>query len=132
MIYKSNRCSRQSGFSMVELMVALTVMMVGVTGTIITHVSASRLRNSSEETRLATAALSQAAEQARLLAPIEIFAAFPEGQPISLQDVGIPGLQVVPSYPGFVADDGVITMRLVATWTMSNGGTRALELTTAV
>ena len=123
----------RSGTSIVEVMIAMTVLMVGVTGTIITNVSASQLSSTSEETRLATAALSDAVEQAKLLlGPNDIFATIPQNVPMQLPAVGLDNLQVTPSYPGFAVDDRTIVIRFVATWTTFDGGNRRLQLTTAI
>lgn len=122
----------RSGYSLVEVLVAATVLMVGITGTIITNVASSNLVQTSEETEMVTVALADTVERMKILSPDGVATTFPADTAIPGVDSPIDELQIEPTYPGFTAGDAAITIQLVATWTTFNGQTRTLRLTTAV
>lgn len=122
----------RAGYSLVEVLIAATVLMAGVCGTLITNVASWNLTRTAEETKLVTIALSEAVERLRLLEPEEVTTTFPESAPLPDLDAALTELAIVPTYPGYAAGDGAITIQLRATWRTFDGQTRTVQFTTAV
>ena len=132
--------SRQSArsraaFSMVEVMVATTLLLVATSGTLLANVAARNLMRTSRETRAATLAASAALE-GMLLAPApELVARHPEGTPLVIGelvgDVGLRDLLVTPAYPGHAAGDELLRIALSVSWTTFEGSNRTMVFETA-
>lgn len=143
-----NRSLRPAGdgFTLVELMVAITVLMIAVVGTVQAQLQALDLMRSSRESDVAMADLRAAMEELLLLSPAAIIAAdtgvgatpplkYVEGAPItSWSDRNLRNERIVVDYANWNAGDLVIAdpleIQLTSTWTTFKGGTRSLNLIT--
>jgi len=117
----------RAGFTLVELWIALTVMLVAVLATLVTQVSVSQLVRQSRETERACADLAAAMEAVLLLPPDQIPQAgrFPPGVPIAaFTNKSFSVQTIVPSYPGYTGGDPPDPLPIVLTQTFLDGGGR--------
>ena len=119
-----------AGFGLVELLIAATVLCVGIAGILMTNTAARALLRTSEETRGATLAAQEALEAMDLLRTDEIVATFPGGAAVPTTEFGLRDLAVVPTYPDYVVGDGTVYVLLTVTWTAFDGGERTLTFET--
>src|SRR5262245_51415550 len=131
LVPRLGRHRRRAGFSMVELMVAITLLMVATSGTLIANVAARNLTRTSRETRAATLAAAAAMEGMLLVPPQEALAQHPAGNKIDVGDFGLRDLSVVPSYPDYVAGDELLRIELSVSWTTFDGDSRTMVFVTA-
>jgi prepilin-type N-terminal cleavage/methylation domain-containing protein len=99
-----HRRTRTSGLSLIELMIALTVLLVAVLGTVVTQLGSSALVVQSRETNRASADLTAAMEALLILPPDQIPTPgrYPPGQSIAaFDDLHLANERIVPSYPGW-------------------------------
>lgn len=122
------RGSASSGFTLVELTVAITVLLVAVLSTGVAQLSAFRLQQGAKETTYAHAALESAMESILSRSLDDIDDRHPAGQPMAgFQAPGIHDLRLVPSYPGWTAGTpppDPLTIVVTATWTDRRGEER--------
>ena len=113
-------------------MIAATVLLIATGGTLITHLSSRNLIRTAQETDAATTALRSGMEEILISAREDIPTAFPTGQALALEDFGLEGLQVVPSYPNFggATIPVALEIQLEATWTTFDRGQRSIQVTT--
>lgn len=131
------RRRRSSGFSLVELAVALTVLLTAVLAAIRTQLTSVDLIRTRHETALAAADLRTAMEGLLRLPPSSI--PLPGGpyapdQPIAqFEGLHLNGESVVPTYPGTTAGAPIpdpLPIVLTITWTDFAGRSRSMRLAT--
>jgi len=129
-----NRGNPKAGFSLVEVMLALGVLLVAVLGAFSSQVASSNLIRTSRETDLALADLQACMEQALTLTTDDLpipGSLFEDGQPVALyEDLNLEGESVVTTYPGYVVGQTVPDpLEIVLTLTWNDYGTRPRTVT---
>lgn len=116
------------GFTLVELMVAIAVLLVAVLSTGVAQVSALRLQDGARQTTLVQGAMESAMEAILAHSLDDIASTYPANQPMaSLAAPGIADLRIVPTYPGWTpgaAAPDPLTIVVAATWTDRRGAER--------
>ena len=131
---RERRCAARTargraGFTMVELMVAIAVLLVAVLSTFSTQVTSLNLMNTSRETNTAVVELQTAMERLALLTADEIQNQFPAGQSIPVfDDRALVAERIVPTYPGAGATPGTLPIVLTLSWNDFQGRPRSLVL----
>lgn len=125
----------RSGFTLLELMVAIAVLLVAVMAAFSSQLTAMSLVSSSRDTNAAMSDLQACMEQllTRQLDGIPIAGSdYEAGQPVAAYDaLNLQGEQIVPTYPGYVAGNPVpdpLPIVLRCTWNDSGGRPRFLKL----
>lgn len=127
------------GHSLVELLIAATILIIALGGSFTSHLSARGLLRESRDTDLAIAALRSNMERLRLMTVADLTQ--PAGDIVSGQPIapvnGVPLEQMVLTYetPDWAlgnAAPGVLNVRLRLDWTSSNGNARTMSLRGAV
>lgn len=125
---------RRAGFTLIELMIAITVLLVAVLGTFVSQLKARELMQTSRETSIAMADLQGAMEQI-LLRPVDLIpvasSAYADDQPIAAYtDLHLPNQRIVADYPGFSggAVPDPLPIVLTMTWTDPRGRPRTKTL----
>ena len=132
--YPPMRRRHQAGFSMVEVMLALSVLLVAVLGAFSSQAASSNLIRISRETDLALADLQACMEQALTLntddLPI-VGSLFEDGQPVALyEDLNLEGESIVTTYPNYVVGQTIPDpLEIVLTLTWNDYGTRPRTVT---
>jgi prepilin-type N-terminal cleavage/methylation domain-containing protein len=127
--------SSRAGFTMVEVMVAIGVLLVAVVTAFGSQLTSFRLMSSSREDNSAIADLAACMEEVML----ETTATLPVAGNVYAHDTPIAAFEglhlrdqrIVATYPGYVAGGPVpdpLTIVLTATWRDSRGLARRLEL----
>lgn len=128
----------RGGFTLLELMIAITVMLVGVAAAFGGQVGTQSVIRQGRETQLALTQLEVVAEAVIAQVPQDLPESpiYAHGQPVPLPtEVPLRDLQVVCTYPDFVAGQPVpnpLDVVVTATWTDFEGRVRTLDLATAV
>lgn len=130
-----NPRNRKRGFTLMELMIAITILLVAVLSTFVSQLSSHNLIRTSRETNSAIADL-QAAMERVLLRPADQIplagaANYPPGQPIAMFDgLHLSGETIVPSYPGFAggAVPDPLPIVLTLAWNDFKGRPRTMRL----
>jgi type II secretory pathway pseudopilin PulG len=125
------------GFTLLEIMIAIGVLMIAVVGSIATQMSAQSLLSTTRETATATSDLQAVMEQVLLYAPDQLPTAtgrFPAGRPIAAySNLHLRNERIVPTYPnysgGTVPDP--LSIQLTATWSDYRGRPRTMSLSSA-
>lgn len=135
---RSARGSRRrpsAGFTMVEMIVAISVLLIAVLATSVAQVSALRLQDGAKETNKALADLESAMESilSRQVETIPIDGSpYEAGQPIAAYEgLHLRDQRIVPTYPGYTLGATVpdpLTIVLTATWTDRRGAPRTAVL----
>jgi len=120
----------RAGFSMVEVMVALGVLLVAVMGAFSSQATSSNLINTSRETNLASADLQACMEQLLTLNSDAIpipGSDFEDGQPVALYEgLNLSNERIVATYPGYLAGQPVPDpLEILLTITWDDYGTRS-------
>jgi len=115
---------------MVELLVASTILTVGIVASLVVYSTASNLRRTAAETRTASAVLGNLFETMRPLTTAEVAADYADGAAIPVDEPILRGLAVSVDQNGFVVGDTSLEMTLTATWTTFNGGQRTISFDT--
>jgi prepilin-type N-terminal cleavage/methylation domain-containing protein len=125
---------QKAGFSMVEVMMALGVLLVAVLGAFSSQVASSNLIRVSRETDLALADLQACMEQALTLTTDDLpipGSLFEEGQAVALyENLNLEGESIVTTYPDYVVGQTIPDpLEIVLTLTWSDYGTRSRTVT---
>jgi type II secretory pathway pseudopilin PulG len=101
----SRRKSRRSAFTMVELMIAATILMIAVLSTFVAQIGSNNLLRVSRETNTGMADLETAMESV-LLRPVDEIpiatSPFKPNVPIAaFTNLHLSGETIVPTYPGY-------------------------------
>lgn len=133
------RARTRAGFSLLELMFAMSILTVGVMAAFSSQVGSMELMRSSRETQTASADLRAAMEDLLTRTP-----EFLVGHPNSPFRPGIPVAQydglhlsdesIVATYPNYAGDTvpDILQVQLICTWTDYEGRERELQLITAL
>lgn len=124
---------RRAGFTLTEVMVAISVMLVAVVGSFASQMASVNLMRTSRETNAAMLDLQAAMDRILLTPHATIPVAFAEGQPIAaFNDLHLPGQTIVVDYPTFGggATPPVLEINLLMTWNDFQGRQRRLTLAT--
>ena len=132
----SRRILRTSGFTMIEVMVAVGVLLVSVMGAYSSQVTSLNLMHTSRETTTAMADLQAAMEQALLLRADQMpvpGSGFEADAPIeSFESLHLPEQSIVATYPGYVTGStnvpDPLPIVLTASWKDYQGRPRTLQL----
>ncbi len=123
----------RSGFSMIELMIAMTVLMFVSAALGTAMVSSNNLTRQSRETRIASMELVKAMEEIQSVPQSSIPLTFSPGVPVP-QDSVLDNLRITATYPGYVAGievPALLTIVLEVAWTTFDRSERTLSLTSA-
>ncbi len=126
--------SRRSGFTLVELMIAIIVLLVAVLATFTGQLRSRELLQTSRETSIAMADLQAAMEQILLRPPDQIpvaTSAYADDQPIAaFTNLHLANESMVADYPGYTggAVPDPLSIVLTVTWTDPRGRPRTKTL----
>lgn len=136
----ASRSSRRasSGFTLVELAVAMTFMLVAVLGTVSSQVASHKLMETARETNIAMADLQNAMERILLIPREQIPVAgghYPPGAAIpAFDDLHLAGERIVPTYPNFVPGaplPDLLFINIEIDWNTFDGHQRSISITCA-
>lgn len=128
----------RSGFTVVELTIGMTVMIVAVMTSMASQLVALDLTKTLREQSAAMGDLQSAMDEIQLLPPDQIpvaTSAFADGQPIAtFTDRNLENERIVPDYPGFAGGTVPDPLQIVltCTWTDWKGRARRMQLSSAV
>lgn len=131
------RC-RRSGFTVVELTIGMTVMIVAVMASMASQLVALDLTKTLREQSAAMGDLQSAMDEIQLLPLDQIpiaTSAYADGQPMAAYtDRNLENERIVPDYPGFAggAVPDPLQIVLTCTWTDWKGRARQMQLSSAV
>lgn len=126
---------KRQGFTLVEMMIAITVLAVAVLSTFITQISSHNLMRTSRETNVAMAD-AEAAMDRLLLLPFDSIpvpgSAFALGQPVAaFTNLHLENETIVPTYPGYAGVGTIpdpLQIVLTVTWNDYAGRQRIIRL----
>jgi Tfp pilus assembly protein PilV len=126
---------RRAGFTLVEIAIATTILMVAVLSAARAQITAHNLTRTSRETNTAMADLSAAMEDLLILQKDQIPVAgsdYEQGQPVAFwEGRNLRNERIVATYPGYVVGADVpdpLEIVLTMTWTDWAGRGRRLTL----
>jgi prepilin-type N-terminal cleavage/methylation domain-containing protein len=136
MRWQALRRNSEGGFSLIELMIAITVLTVAVLSTFITQLSSHNLLRTSRETNMAVADAHAAMEALLLVTPISSLpvagSTYASGQPIaSFNGLHLTNERVVASYPNYVPGGVVpdpLQIVIEVTWNDFGGRPRRIRI----
>ncbi|MCE9595894.1 MAG: type II secretion system GspH family protein [Planctomycetes bacterium] len=135
---RRNKHARRRGFTVVELTIGMTVMLVAVMTTMASQLVALDLVKSLREQNAAMSDLQSAMDEVQLLPPDDIPIAtslYADGQPIAAYtNLHLPNQTITPDYPGFAGATIPDPLPIVLTcaWTDWKGRQRTMRLNSAV
>jgi prepilin-type N-terminal cleavage/methylation domain-containing protein len=125
--------SARAGFSLVEVMIAVTVLLVAVLGTFVAQLSSHNLLRTSRDANRAMADLESAMEQVILLQPDQIpvpGSPFAANQPIAaFTNLHFRTETIVPTYPGYTPGNVPDPLSIILTCTYVDQLGRQRKLT---
>ncbi|MEL6429346.1 MAG: prepilin-type N-terminal cleavage/methylation domain-containing protein [Planctomycetota bacterium] len=134
-IERTGRGRARSGFSMVELLVAIGVLMVATLAAFSTQLKSFQLIDSSRDSTVAMTDLEVCMEEVLTRTVDAIPGEFPEGAPIDgFTGLHLPQQRIVPAYPnyaGFGPSPDVLEVVLTSSWVDGRGRPQAMTLSTA-
>ncbi|MFN0008997.1 MAG: hypothetical protein ACKVXR_13935 [Planctomycetota bacterium] len=129
------KVSRSAGFTMIELMLGLGVLLVAVLGALGSQLVSHDLVQTTRETDAATTDLQAAMEQLLISPPDQIpiaGSAFQSGQPIAaFESLHLKDQRIIATYPGYTPGLAVpdpLQIVLTATWTDFRGRPRSMRI----
>jgi prepilin-type N-terminal cleavage/methylation domain-containing protein len=135
MFVRTHPRTRRAGFTLIEMMIAIIVLLVAVMATFTSQLRARELMQTSRETNIAMSDLQSAMERMLLRSADELPVAgslYEDDTAIAAYDgLHLPNEQILVDYPGYVLGGPVpdplpIVLRL--NWTDSRGRPRFLSL----
>ena len=127
---------RCSGFTMIELLVAITVLLVSLAAAFGSQVASFGVIGSSRDSTLAMAELERCMEEVLTKSSDNIPVDYPEGDPIpGYGDVRLKQQAIAPRYPDYSGSGAIpdpLDVVLEATWLDDRGRLQRLTLTTTV
>jgi len=126
---------RAGGFTMVEMIVAITVLLIAVLSTSVAQIAALRLQDGAKETNVALADLESAMESVMAMSidtiPID-GSRFESGQPVAaFERLHLRDQRIVATYPGYTLGGSVpdpLPIVMTTTWTDRRGVQRSAVL----
>ena len=126
---------RAGGFTMVEMIVAITVLLIAVLSTSVAQIAALRLQDGAKETNVALADLESAMESVMAMSidtiPID-GSRFEAGQPVAAYEgLHLRDQRIVTTYPGYTLGGVVpdpLPIVMTTTWTDRRGAQRSAVL----
>ncbi|MDB4538663.1 type II secretion system GspH family protein [bacterium] len=126
----------RSGFTMIELLVAITVLLISLAAAFGSQVVSFGLIDSSRDSTLAMTELERCMEEVLTKSSDNIPVDYPAGEPIpGYDDVRLRQQSIVPSFSGYSGSGAIpdpLEVALEATWLDSRGRLQRLNLTTQV
>ncbi|TAJ17989.1 MAG: hypothetical protein EPO68_08520 [Planctomycetota bacterium] len=129
------RAGQRHGFSLIETMIGITVVMIAMMASLASQIAASNLQRSSRETNQAVMDLKACMDEILVQPPAALPAAgtpyADNGLIAAYTDLHLSGEQIRVDYPGYVAGGAVpnpLTIVLTLTWTDYAGRARELTL----
>ena len=128
--------AERAGFSLLELMVATVVLLLGILGALVVQTATRDLSQTGHETNLAVSDLAAGMEEVLLTPLAEIPGAtgrYPADVPLAqFSDLHLSGQRIVPTYPNFTGAEVPDPLEIVLTCTWSDfaGRARSIRLTT--
>jgi prepilin-type N-terminal cleavage/methylation domain-containing protein len=125
---------RAGGFTLVELMIAITVLLVAVLGTFVSQLSSRDLIRTARETEVAMGDLEAAMERVLVFPPDQLpgpTGRFPDGSAIAeFEDLHLTNESIVVDYPGYAGGAVPDPLSIVLTLTFNDfkGRQRVLRL----
>jgi prepilin-type N-terminal cleavage/methylation domain-containing protein len=122
------------GFTLVELMIAITVLLVAVLATFVSQLRARDLIRTARDTEVATGDLEAAMERVLVFPPDQLpgpAGRFPDGQPIAaFEGLHLANESIVVTYPGFAGGEVPDPLSIVLTLTFDDfsGRPRVMRL----
>ena len=135
---RGNASGSRGGFTLLELMIAITVMAIGLAAAFGGQISTHRVIEQSRDTQLALTQLEAVAEAviAEVPGDLPTHENYGAGQAVQLAtESGLMDLTIVCRYPNWAAGGEVpdpLMVDIEATWTDSERRPRTLTLSTAV
>ncbi len=121
---------------MIELLVAITILLISLAAAFGSQVASFGLIDSSRDSTLAMTELERCMEEVLTKSSDNIPVDYPAGEPISgYDDVRLRQQSIVPSFPGYSGGGSIpdpLEVVLEATWLDSRGRLQRLNLTTQV
>ena len=130
--------ARRAGFTVIELTIGMTVMLVAVMTTMASQLVALDLVKTLREQNAAMSDLQSAMDEALLMVPDDLpiaTSAFADDQPVAtFTNRSLPNQTITPNYPGYAggAIPDPLQIVLVCAWTDWKGRARVLQLNSAV
>lgn len=124
----------RAAFTLVELMIAITVLLVAVLATFVSQLTSRDLLRTARETEVAVGDLEAAMERVLVFPPDQLpgpTGRFPDGQPIAAFDgLHLPNESIVVTYPGYAGGAVPDPLSIVLTLTFDDfkGRQRVLRL----
>ncbi|MHC4376080.1 MAG: type IV pilus modification PilV family protein [Planctomycetota bacterium] len=126
------------GFTLLELMFALTIMAVGVMAAFMSQMGSMSLMRTAEEQEIILTDLQTCVEEMLSLNPEDLplsSSEYTDGESIAAyEELHLRDERIVATYPEFTGGDvpDPLVIRLSASWTDFDGHPRSLDLVTAV
>ena len=132
---RSSGRTGRGGFSLLETLIAITVLMVAVMSAMSSQVTSMNLMRTNRESNAAMTDLETAMEGLLVLDTLqEIVTLNPDGQAIAaFNGLNLPNETIIPTYPGLAGGGAVpdpLEINLNMTWTDWRGRQRSLQLAT--
>lgn len=126
--------ARRSGFTMLELMIAIVVLLVGTLAAFATQVQSFKLIDASRDAAVAMTDLEVCLEELLALPADDIPVAFPPDTSIpAFEGLHLEDQRIVPTYPGYTAGNPIpapLEIVLMSSWTDRGGHPRTADLVT--
>lgn len=126
------------GFTLLELMFALTIMAVGVMAAFMSQMGSMSLMRTAEEQEIILTDLQACVEEMLSLNPEDLplsSSEYTDGESIAAyEELNLRDERIVATYPEFTGGDvpDPLVVRLTASWTDFDGHPRTMDLVTAV
>ena len=127
--------SRQAGFTLVELTIAIAILLIGALAAFATQVMSGQIIDSSEEVTIVVADLEMCMEEMLLQSADDMPIAYPEGVEVpGYEGLHIRNEDLIPNYLNWSAGEPIpdlLEIELTATWLDGAGRVQRQSLLTA-